>query len=253
MRLAVLGFSGASGAIDLPPDLQILENPLVIGAAAVMYVIEFVADKIPGVDTAWDTLHTFIRIPAGAVMAAGAVGDAGPAMEMSALILGGGMATTSHAAKAGSRVVINASPEPFTNWGASIGEDVAVIGGLWAALHHPWLFLGLLVVFLVFVAWLLPKIWAAIKKVFGWIGRLTGQTALPPAEDTARITEDGTESIPGPDPEGEGPINPEPETDQAEKLDQLERLKALHDSGALTDEEFAREKARILGNGEPDE
>ncbi len=253
--MAVLGFSGASGAIDLPPDLQILENPLVIAAASLMYVVEFVTDKIPGVDTAWDTVHTFIRIPAGALMAAGAVGDVGPALEVSAIILGGGLATVSHVTKAGSRVVINASPEPFTNWGASVAEDVAVIGGLWTALHHPWIFLGLLVLFLLFVAWLLPRIWAAIKKMFGWVGRLFGKTASQPVADAFQGYAGATQQSTDPPPEDEVPRNPEgqekpvPEPGRMEKFDQLERLKSLYDSGALTEEEFSREKNRILGNG----
>ena len=100
--LVVLGLGGATGNIDLPPDLQGLENPLVIGAAALMYCVEFFVDKIPGLDTSWDALHTFIRIPAGALLAAGAIGDVGPALELAAAIAGGGLATATHATKAGS-------------------------------------------------------------------------------------------------------------------------------------------------------
>lgn len=172
--LFMLGFGGSTGMVDLPPDLQILSNPLVMGAAALMYAVEFFTDKVPGVDTAWDALHTFIRIPAGALLASGAVGEAGMAMELAALIVGGGLATGSHAAKAGSRVLINTSPEPFTNWTASVGEDAATFGGLWLALNHPFIFLGLLALFLLFLIWLLPKIWRGIKAVFTAIGRLLG-------------------------------------------------------------------------------
>jgi len=146
--LAVLGLGAQSGGIDLPADLQILENPLVIGSALLMYAVEFVADKIPGVDTTWDGIHTFIRIPAGAMLAAGAVGETGPVMELTAAILGGGLATATHATKAGSRAMINTSPEPFSNWVASISEDVVVIGGLWTAMQNPELFLIFLVVFI---------------------------------------------------------------------------------------------------------
>ncbi|SEH06734.1 DUF4126 domain-containing protein [Candidatus Venteria ishoeyi] len=145
--LAVLGLSAQAGGVELPPDLQVLESPMVIGAALLMYAVEFVADKIPGVDSAWDSLHTFIRIPAGAMLAAGAVGEVGPIMEVAAAILGGGMATATHATKAGSRAVINTSPEPFSNWTASVGEDIAVVGGLWTALHNPVWFLIFLAVF----------------------------------------------------------------------------------------------------------
>ena len=164
--ILVLGILGNTGNIILPPDLQILMNPLVLWAAGIMYAIEFFADKLPGVDNGWDALHTFIRIPAGALMAAGAVGEMNPAVVLAAAILGGGIATVTHAAKAGTRVIINASPEPFSNIAASLAEDVAVIFGLWAALQHPWFFIILIVVFLLFLVWVLPKIWRAIKAVF---------------------------------------------------------------------------------------
>lgn len=170
----MLGYLGMTGDIALPPELQMLSHPLVLGAAAVMYCIEFFADKVPGVDTGWDTLHTFVRIPAGALLAAGAVGDVSAPAEFAAMLVGGSLAATSHAAKAGSRVVINASPEPFTNWAASITEDVTVVAGLWAALHYPWLFLAALLVFILLMIWLLPKLWRAIVKVFSFIGRLFG-------------------------------------------------------------------------------
>ena len=167
--LFTLGYLATTGNIDLPPDLQIVANPVVMGAAGLMFCIEFFADKIPGVDTGWDTLHTFIRIPAGAMLAAGAVGDINPAIEIASAILGGGLAAGSHATKAGSRVLINTSPEPFTNWTASIGEDIAVIGGVWACINHPFLFLIALALFIILMIWLLPKIWKGIKKVFGFI------------------------------------------------------------------------------------
>ncbi len=168
----ILGFSALNGAFVLPPELHVLSNPLVIGAAGFMYCVEFFADKIPGVDTGWDAIHTFVRIPAGALLAAGAMGDMGSAAQISAAILGGGLAATTHATKAGSRVLINTSPEPFTNWGASIAEDLSVFAGLWAALNHPIFFLVALIVFILFAAWLLPKLWRGIKRVFGFIGRI---------------------------------------------------------------------------------
>lgn len=170
--ILVLGLLGTTGNITLPATLQILTDPMVMTAAGVMYFVEFFADKMPGVDTGWDTLHTFIRIPAGALLATGAVGNVNPAVALTAAILGGGLAAGAHAVKSGSRVFINTSPEPFTNWTASIAEDVAVIGGLWAALHYPRLFLVLMIVFIGLMLWLLPKIWGGIKKIFGYIGRL---------------------------------------------------------------------------------
>lgn len=171
----VLGLAGASGSIELPPGLEILTDPLVLFAAAVMYLTEFVADKVPGVDTSWDALHTFVRIPAGAFLAAGAAGDLGPGADVVAAILGGGLAAASHATKAGTRVLINSSPEPFTNWAASIGEDVGVVGGLLLALTHPAVFLVLLALFLLLLVWLLPRIWHGIRRLLRAIGRLLGR------------------------------------------------------------------------------
>lgn len=170
----MLGAMGATGNMVLPPGLEVLANPLVITAAGIMYAVEFVADKIPGVDTGWDSIHTFIRIPAGALLAAGAVGPINEPMAIAAGLLGGGLAAGSHATKAGSRVLINASPEPFSNWFASVGEDVVVVAGLWAALQHPTVFLVLLVCFILFMIWFLPKIWRGIKKVFRSLARLFG-------------------------------------------------------------------------------
>jgi hypothetical protein len=170
----MLGFMGTTGNIELPPDLQVLSDPMVMLAAGFMYCVEFFADKVPGVDTGWDGIHTFIRIPAGAILAAGAVGEVGTAAQLAAGIAGGTLATGSHLTKAGSRVMINTSPEPFSNWFASVGEDVAVIAGLWTALTHPVLFLVLLGLFILLMIWLLPKTWRGIRKVFGYLGRLFG-------------------------------------------------------------------------------
>lgn len=164
--LLTLGFLAHTGNITLPPDLEIVANPLVMTAAGLMYCIEFFADKMPGVDTGWDAIHTFIRIPAGAMLAAGAVGDLNPAVGLAAAIVGGGIAAGTHATKAGSRVLINTSPEPFSNWLASVGEDVAAIAGVWACIRHPVVFLIAFFLFVVLLIWLLPKLAAGIKKVF---------------------------------------------------------------------------------------
>jgi hypothetical protein len=161
--IAVLGILGATGNVTLPSQLLVLQSPLVIGCAGLMFLVEFFADKTPGVDTGWDTIHTFIRIPAGVILAASAVGDVSPALVVAAGILGGTVAATSHMVKAGSRVVINTSPEPFSNWAASLFEDFLVIGGLFTALHYPLLFLILFVLFLLLAVWLIPKLWRAIR------------------------------------------------------------------------------------------
>lgn len=178
--ILVLGVLGMTGNIVLPPDLQILTNPIVVVAAGLMYMVEFVADKIPGVDTGWDTVQTFVRIPLGALLAAGAVGNVNPPLALAAAIVGGGLAAGTHAAKSGARVIINTSPEPFSNWIVSLLEDVAVIAGLWAALYHPWVFVALLAIFIVLLIWLLPKLWRGVKAVFGYLGKLFRRKTMDP-------------------------------------------------------------------------
>lgn len=181
--ILALGVMHNMGAIVLPADLVILASPLVIFAAGFMYLVEFVTDKIPGIDSGWDALHTFIRIPAGAILAAQAVGDVSPALSLAAGLVGGSLAATSHFTKAGTRLMINASPEPFSNWTASLAEDVAVIAGLWIALQHPAIFLVLLVAFLALVVWLTPKIFRGLRALFrriaGWFGRPPVATINP--------------------------------------------------------------------------
>jgi hypothetical protein len=170
----MLGFLANTGHLSLPPDLQILQDPLVMIAAGFMYFVEFFADKTPGVDSGWDTLHTFIRIPAGAILAAQLVGDVSPAAQMTAFLVGGGLAAGAHVTKAGTRVLINTSPEPFSNIGMSLAEDAAVLGAFWAALHYPWLLIGAVVGFMLLAIWLLPKLWRAIvfvaRKIASWFG-----------------------------------------------------------------------------------
>ncbi len=192
--MVMLGLMGSMGQIDLPPGLEILENPGVIMAAGFMYCVEFFVDKVPGVDTGWDALHSFIRIPAGAMLAAGAISPLGPQAELMGLILGGTLSAGSHFTKAGSRVLINTSPEPFTNWTASISEDLLVIAGLWTALNHPVLFIVLLIVFIALVIWLAPKIWRGVKKVCarirGWFG---GKSGVNESAGRAASSETGAE------------------------------------------------------------
>ncbi len=179
--LLTLGIAGATGNIDLPPGLQVLSNPMVIGAAGLMYGVEFFADKIPGVDTGWDMIHTFVRVPAAVLLAAGSVGDISTAAAVTSGILGGGIALGTHSIKAGSRVLINTSPEPFSNWTASILEDIAVVGGLWMALNQPLLFIALLIIFILLMIWLLPKLWRGIKTIFNKLKAFFQKT--PPPKD----------------------------------------------------------------------
>ena len=190
--ILMLGVMGATGNLALPADLEILSDPMVIGAAAFMYIVEFFTDKIPGVDTGWDSISTFIRIPAGAVLAAGAIGDVGPAAQLAAAIAGGTLTAGTHATKAGTRVMINTSPEPVSNWFASVGEDVAVILGLWTALTHPVLFIVLLVLFILFMIWALPKLWRAIKTAFGFLKRNLSDKPKEPAPNKLQSSSSAT-------------------------------------------------------------
>jgi hypothetical protein len=174
--LFAVGMAGHFGYYDLPKGLEVLQHPWVIGAAGFMLAMEFVADKIPAIDSAWDAIHTFIRIPAGALLAAGATGDTITPITVAAGLLGGTITAGTHFTKAGGRAVINTSPEPFSNWGASFTEDALVITGIWLALTHPLVFLLLLLLFLLMLVWLIPKVWRGIKVIFG---RQSGARPMP--------------------------------------------------------------------------
>ena len=177
--LFAVGVLGKMGFIALPEHLQILSHNGVLAASGVMLAVEFFADKIPAIDSLWDSIHTFIRIPAGALLAAGAVAHISPEWAFIAALLGGTLTGGTHLTKAGSRALINTSPEPFSNWAASFGEDFLVAGGLWAALFAPVLFLVALALFIVLVIWLLPKLWRGVKMVSRF---LRGDALQPLAE-----------------------------------------------------------------------
>jgi hypothetical protein len=164
--VAALGIAGRSEMIHLPPELQVLTHPAVIAIACIMYVIEFFADKVPYVDSGWDVLHTFIRVPAGAILAAKSLGDMNPALELAALLAGGTVALAAHGTKATVRLAINTSPEPFSNWAASFAEDVTVLGSIWMVFNHPILMLILVVSFMALVVWLVPKLFRLAKRGF---------------------------------------------------------------------------------------
>ena len=154
----VLGVAQRLGLVALPHDLQVLESPWVLGVAAVLFALNFLADKIPYVDSINDVLQTFVRIPAGVLLAYGAATGLSPEFSIIAGLLGGTLAAGTHIAKTGSRALINTSPEPFTNVFASLGEDVTVLGGLALAIAYPITFLCLLALFVVLLIWLLPKL-----------------------------------------------------------------------------------------------
>ena len=164
--VAALGIANRLEMIQLPQNLEVLSHPGVIAIACIMYFIEFFADKVPYLDTGWDALHTFIRVPAGAILAARSFGDLNPALELMALLAGGSIALIAHGTKATTRLAINASPEPFSNWVASIAEDLTVFGSLWLMFNHPIVMIILVLVFLALVAWLVPKIYRLAKRGF---------------------------------------------------------------------------------------
>lgn len=154
----VLGAAQRFGLVGLPHDLQVLASPWVMGVAAILFALNFLADKIPYVDSINDVLQTFVRVPAGALLAYGAAGGLDPELAVIAGLLGGTLAAGTHIAKTGTRALINTSPEPFTNVLASLGEDITVIGGLALAIAHPITFLCLLALFVALLVWLLPKL-----------------------------------------------------------------------------------------------
>ena len=164
--LLIVGLVGYAGWVELPAGLTILQHPLVLIASGVMFLIEFVADKIPGVDTVWDGIQTFIRIPAGAALAAGVFGAMdSAAWTTAAAILGGSLAATSHFAKAGTRAAANTSPEPFSNAALSIAEDLAVGGLIWLVLTYPWVAAAIVAAATLLALWLLPKLFRFIQRV----------------------------------------------------------------------------------------
>ena len=163
--LFFLGLVQYTGIYQLPGSLGMLAHPWVLGISGLLFATEFFADKIPGVDTLWDAVHTFIRIPGGALLAAAAVAGGDPGLALAAGLLGGTVAAGAHFTKAGSRALINTSPEPFSNWAASFTEDAVSLGALWLALLHPLLFLGLLGLFVLIALWLLPKLWRGVRRV----------------------------------------------------------------------------------------
>ncbi|OWW21238.1 DUF4126 domain-containing protein [Noviherbaspirillum denitrificans] len=166
MTLFVAGWFGRAGWIDLPPALEVLQSPWVMAVTGALLLVEFLADKVPGVDSAWDAVQTFIRVPAGAVLGAAALGEMGSEWTAIAALLGGTVAAGAHVTKAGSRALINTSPEPFSNWAASFTEDVGVLGGLWMAFFHPLVLFAFLIAFFLVALWLMPKLWRGLRWIF---------------------------------------------------------------------------------------
>lgn len=174
----IVGLLGRLGYVHLPEHLQLLEHNWVLGASGFMLVVEFLADKVPAIDSAWDAIHTFIRIPIGAMLAWGAMGDWAPDMQMAAAILGGAIAGGTHLAKMGTRAAINTSPEPFSNWTMSFSEDGILVAGLWLVFRHPLVFLILLAAFFVLLIWLIPRLFRFLAGLWRRMAK-TGSRTLP--------------------------------------------------------------------------
>ena len=183
--LFIVGGLGYLGWIPLPGGLAALAHPWVLVASGLMFTVEFVADKIPGVDSLWDVVQTFIRIPAGAALAASVFGDASTAAALAAAILGGSLAAGSHFAKSGSRAVINTSPEPISNWAASFGEELAVGTVLWLAFEHPVAAIVVVGVLVVLTVWLIGRCWRFVRAL---INRVTGTGGQPPSAAPPRAS-----------------------------------------------------------------
>lgn len=164
LAVFLAGLAARSGIADLPGTLHGLSSPWIIGAAAILATVEFLADKVPALDSLWDAFHTFIRIPAGAALAVAAFGHADPTVLSVAAIFGAGLSGAAHLTKAGTRALINLSPEPVSNWLASSAEDMMVLGGLTLALFLPVVFLALLVAFLLLAVWALPRLWRGVQE-----------------------------------------------------------------------------------------
>lgn len=168
-----LGLFGRLGWLQLPNNLEILTHPAVFGIALALYLLEFLADKIPAVDSAWDAIHTFIRIPAGAILAYAAVGPVDPGLKIAAGLLGGTLAFTAHATKSSVRAMVNMSPEPFSNWLLSFSQDGALLVSIWVMVHLPFLMLALVGLFLLFFFWF-------SRKIFRGFGGLFRRVPSPP-------------------------------------------------------------------------
>lgn len=162
--VAILGISQRFGWVTLPEQFKIFDNDWIIGAAAVLYVIEFVADKVPWIDSIWDAVHTLIRPVGGALIAVASLGDANPVLTGLVALLGGTVAASSHATKAGTRVAANASPEPFTNWFLSLAEDAFVIGLSFLTLKYPLVALGVSSVIVLLIVLTARSVWRWLRR-----------------------------------------------------------------------------------------
>ncbi len=172
--VAVLGLLQRFGQVRLPGGLEVLDNWWIIGVALALYVVEFVADKVPYVDTIWDAVHTFIRVPAGAVLAFAATSEMSQPVQIIALLLGGGLALSTHGTKATIRAAANTSPEPVSNWVLSFVEDILAIAAVAVSVFHPLVILAVILVFLLLLAWILPKVIRRVRRMLKTVRNFFG-------------------------------------------------------------------------------
>jgi CBS domain containing-hemolysin-like protein len=170
--VTVLGLLEKFGGTKLPGGLEVLDNWWIIGVAAFLYTIEFFADKIPYVDSVWDVIHTFIRVPAGAIVAYAATNQTDATVSVIATLLGGGLAFSSHGTKAALRAAANVSPEPVSNWVLSIAEDIIAVAGTFLAVFAPVLIAIVLAIFLIFFIWFMPKFLRAVRRLWNGVRAL---------------------------------------------------------------------------------
>jgi hypothetical protein len=167
--ISVLGLLQRFAGVKLPGGLEVLDNWWIIGIAGGLYIIEFFADKIPYVDSVWDVVHTFIRVPAGAIVAYAATNQLDPSITIPATLIGGGFAFASHGTNAALRAGANLSPEPVSNWALSIVEDIIAFAGSILAVFAPLIIAVVLIIFAIFFFWFFPKVFRAVRRIFSAI------------------------------------------------------------------------------------
>ena len=175
--LFIVGLLQRFHFVVLPDKLDILAHTPVLVVTSLLLVVEFLVDKVPAVDSAWDSVQTFVRVPLGALLAWGVFAHAAPETQAIAAILGGALAAGTHVAKAGTRALANTSPEPFSNWGLSFSEDGVLVLGLWLAFKHPVVFIALLALFVLLLLWLIPKLWRGVQALRRGFARLLARSA----------------------------------------------------------------------------
>ena len=178
--LFIAGVLDRFHVVVLPSHLALLSHTPVLVVTGVLLVVEFLVDKVPAVDSMWDSVQTFVRVPLGALLAWGVFAQAGPETQAIAAILGGAVAAGTHVAKAGTRALVNTSPEPFSNWGLSFSEDGVLLLGMWLALKHPVVFVVLLALFVLLLIWLIPKLWRGVRGLRRGFARLFSRRTAPP-------------------------------------------------------------------------